>query len=85
MELAIEQMRQSHAEHTHKYDPLVGAVLVAANGRVLGEAHRGSLRVGDHAEYTLIERLLRDKDLKWATLYVKLEPCTVLQVPKKTC
>src|SRR3989442_10780557 len=85
MELAVEEMRRSRSEHAHKHDPLVGAVLVSANGRLLGKAHRGGLRVGDHAEYTLLERELGDRHLEGATLYVTLEPCTVREAPKVAC
>src|SRR6266567_3342925 len=85
MELAMEEMRQSRSEHAHKHDPLVGAVLVGSNGQVLGTAHRGKLRDGEHAEFTLIERLLGDKNLDGSTLYVTLEPCTVRQPPKTPC
>jgi len=76
METAIEQMRLSRSEHAHKHDPLVGALLVSKDGRELGKTYRGSLRVGSHAEYILIERLLKDKNLEGAALYVTLEPCT---------
>lgn len=85
MELAVEEMLKSRLEHTHKIDPLVGAVLVGPDGSELGHAHRGALRTGDHAEYTLIERLLVDRNLDGSTLYVTLEPCTVRQTPKKPC
>lgn len=83
--MAVEEMRKSRPEHTHKHDPLVGAVLVGSDGQLLGTAHRGALRVGDHAEFTLIERHLRDKDLEGSTLYVTLEPCTTREPPKMAC
>ncbi len=82
MEMAVEEMRKSRSEHANKHDPLVGAVLVAQGGMLLGATYRGDLRVGDHAEFTLIERLLKDKNLEDSTLYVTLEPCTVR--PSKT-
>lgn len=85
MELAIEEMLQSRSEHGQRYDPLVGAVLVGANGTVLGKAHRGSLRAGDHAEFTLIERYLGNTNLDGSTLYVTLEPCTFRELPKISC
>ena len=85
MESAVEEMQKSRSEHKHKQDPLVGAVLVGANGNVLAATHRGDLRVGDHAEYTLIERYLSDRNLDGATLYVTLEPCTRRNPPKKPC
>jgi ATP-dependent DNA helicase RecG len=85
MEIAIEEMKKSKSEHTSKSDPLVGAVLVSAEGVELGRACRGGLREGNHAEYTLIERLLGDKCLDESTLYVTLEPCTIRTAPKKPC
>ncbi len=85
MEMAVEEMRKSRSEHTNKHDPLVGAVLVGKRGKLLGATHRGDLRVGDHAEFTLIERYLRDKNLEGSTLYVTLEPCTRRNPPKKPC
>jgi len=85
MEMAVEEMRLSRSEHANKQDPMVGAVLVDVKGHVLGKAHRGKLREGDHAEFTLIERLLRDRDLDGTTLYVTLEPCTTRQPPKSPC
>lgn len=85
MEMAVEEMLQSRSEHSNKIDPLVGAVLVSADGEELGRAHRGKLRDGEHAEFTLIERFLQDKSLEGASLYVTLEPCTHRRPPKKPC
>lgn len=85
MQMAVEEMRKSRSEHTNKHDPLVGAVLVGKDGKLLEAAHRGALRVGDHAEFTLIERYLMDKNLEGSTLYVTLEPCTRRNPPKKPC
>ena len=85
MEMAVEEMGKSRSEHADKHDPLVGAVLVGSDGKFLGATHRGDLRVGDHAEFTLIERYLRDKKLEGSTLYVTLEPCTRRNPPKKPC
>ena len=75
MQLAFEEMMRSRSEHKEKSDPMVGAVLVDKDGRHLGSTHRGDLRVGDHAEFTLIERYLSSANLEGATLYVTLEPC----------
>src|SRR4051812_39974562 len=85
MEMAVAEMRRSRSEHTTKHDPLVGAVLVGKKGKLLGTTHRGDLRVGDHAEFTLIERYLQNQNLEGATLYVTLEPCTRRNPPKKPC
>lgn len=85
MEMAVEQMRLSRSEHTHKHDPLVGALVASKDGRELAKTYRGSLRLGNHAEYILIERLLGDKDLEGAELYVTLEPCTIREPSKQPC
>jgi ATP-dependent DNA helicase RecG len=83
MQMAVEEMFNSRSEHKDKSDPLVGAVLVSSGGDVLGTAHRGALRVGDHAEYTLIERVLQNTNLEGSSLFVTLEPC-VTRSPLKT-
>jgi ATP-dependent DNA helicase RecG len=83
MQIAFEEMVRSRSEHKEKSDPMVGAVLVDKDGRHLGSTYRGDLRVGDHAEFTLIERYLSSANLEGATLYVTLEPC-VKRSPKKT-
>ncbi|MEW6211398.1 MAG: ATP-binding protein [Acidobacteriota bacterium] len=76
MQMAIEESRLSIPEHTDKTDPLVGAIITTADGELLAKAHRGELRVGEHCEYTLIERKLVNENLKDCMLYVTLEPCT---------
>jgi ATP-dependent DNA helicase RecG len=85
MEIAVQEMHKSRSEHKEKSDPLVGAVLVARDGQQLGTTCRGDLRVGHHAEFTLIERYLQDRNLEDATLYVTLEPCIKRTPPKKPC
>jgi ATP-dependent DNA helicase RecG len=85
MKIAISEMHESRSEHENKYDPMVGAVLVDDNGNVIDKAHRGDFRVGEHAEYTLIERILPNRDLEGTTLYVTLEPCSTRHPPKKSC
>lgn len=85
---AIEEMRLSRDDHEDKPDPMVGAVLVMKGEegkKPHAKAHRGMLRVGDHAEFTLLERLLPSEDVEGATIYVTLEPCTERSIPKKPC
>lgn len=66
--------------------PKVGAVAVAASGAFLGEAHRGQLNQGDHAEYCLISSLgVETGVLAGATVYTTLEPCTTRNPPKIPC
>jgi ATP-dependent DNA helicase RecG len=85
MEAAVDEMRLSRAEHADKHDPLVGAVLVDARGRELGRAHRGNFSAGDHAEFTLLEKVLTRTDARGFTLYTTLEPCTSRKQPKRPC
>lgn len=76
MRMAIEESHHSIPEHVEKTDPLVGAIITSADGEILAKAYRGELRVGEHCEYTLIERKLSNHNLKDCVLYVTLEPCT---------
>jgi ATP-dependent DNA helicase RecG len=85
MKLCVDEMSKSKSEHTDRTDPLVGAILVDPNGEIIEKAHRGELRKGDHAEYTLLERKLRDKHTTGAVLYTTLEPCVERKPPKCGC
>jgi ATP-dependent DNA helicase RecG len=86
MEIAIAEMNKSKNEPRPdgKVPPKVGAVLVFPDGRV-EKAHRGELREGDHAEYTLIERLLPKEKLDECILFTTLEPCVERNSPKVPC
>jgi ATP-dependent DNA helicase RecG len=86
MEQAVDVMRQSRAEPRKdgKATPKVGAVLWHPDGTIQ-TAHRGELREGDHAEFTILERKNRDRGLDGCKLFATLEPCAPgSRAPHKT-
>ncbi|HMH22569.1 MAG TPA: ATP-binding protein [Puia sp.] len=89
MKLAVDVMKQSIAESRAdgKPCPKVGAVLVSPDGKHISTAFRGELREGDHAEFTLLERKHRDKNLTGYYLFATLEPCApgARRNPKLAC
>lgn len=85
MELSILEMMESKSEHVDKPDPKVGTVLVDRDGAYFDKAHRGELRIGDHGEFTILERKHPGEDLSGFTLYTTLEPCVKRNFPKQGC
>lgn len=86
MELAVAAMKKSVEElNKNTPSPKVGAVLVFPDGRY-ETAYRGEFRNGDHAEYTLLDKKYRTKDLSDCWLFATLEPCgPKARSEKKTC
>lgn len=87
MEQAIEVMNRSVAEPgDDKVSPKVGAVLIKPDGKI-ETAYRGEYREGDHAEYTLLDRMNRKSKLDGCMLFVTLEPCAeeARNHPKMSC
>lgn len=84
MERAIETAKESKPESDNRAHPKVGVIIVK-NGKILATGYRGELCAGEHAEYTVLERKLKDKDLTGSILYTTLEPCTTRNHPKTPC
>src|SRR5262245_22514307 len=83
MQMAIELATRGKSTPDGK-DPFVGAVVVK-NGQLLASAYRGETKEGRHAEYVVLEKKLRRKDLIGATIYTTLEPCTTRGPEKIPC
>ena len=76
MEIAVEAMKGSRNESRDdgKISPAVGAVIWDEKAKRYETAFRGELREGDHAEFGLLERKNRDRDVEGFTLFATLEP-----------
>jgi len=86
-EFAVAEMYKSIPEHEDRTDPKVGAILATDDGIVIETAHRGELRAGDHAEFTVLERKCRDRKVDGCVIYATLEPCApgARKKPKLSC
>lgn len=88
MELAVLEMTLSIPDPGRDTEnPKVGAVIATSDGEVVCKAHRGEMRIGDHAEYTALERKCRSDNLSGYYLYTTLEPCApgARRHPKLCC
>lgn len=90
MELAVAEMRKSIPDPNRdddKPNPKVGAVIATQDGVLISTSHRGELRIGDHAEFTAIERKNRGEKLDGNIIYATLEPCApgARNHPKLSC
>jgi len=84
MAAAIEEARKSRTE-PNKTPLFVGAVVVK-DGQIIARGHRGEHKLGEHAEYTTLERNPPHVGAAAnATLYCTLEPCIVRNLPKSPC
>jgi pyrimidine deaminase RibD-like protein len=81
IERAISLGAQSRSED-ERPRPKVGAVLVM-DGQILNCAYRGQIDRGEHAEFIVLERLLRNETVAGCTVYTTLEPCTVRNTSHK--
>jgi len=83
IQLAVEAARKCVSE-SGRESPKVGAVLVKGTASPI-VAYRGQNEPGDHAEFTLLDKILADASVAGATLYTTLEPCTTRNHPKVPC
>jgi len=87
MRMAVDVMKKSISERNKKDpSPHVGAVLVFPDGTT-ETGYRGELREGDHAEYTVLDKKNRHRELSDCWLFATLEPCAkgARNSPKVSC
>jgi pyrimidine deaminase RibD-like protein/NTP pyrophosphatase (non-canonical NTP hydrolase) len=80
---SIDEARKSKHEDA-KVHPVVGVVIVKDDS-IVASAHRGEIDLGDHAEFTVLEKKLQSETLAGCTVFTTLEPCTTRNHPKVPC
>ena len=83
MRMAIDAARRCKPED-ERIHPKVGVVVVR-EGKPPLVSYRGERGLGDHAEYTALEKHLADESVAGATIFCTLEPCTTRNHPKVPC
>ena len=80
MEVDVRYMRRAlelaaHGLGNVSPNPMVGAVIVAPDGSIIGEGYHRCYGEG-HAEVNAVASVADQKLLQDATMYVTLEPCS---------
>jgi pyrimidine deaminase RibD-like protein/NTP pyrophosphatase (non-canonical NTP hydrolase) len=83
MEIAVRESEKCKGEDA-RIHPKVG-IVVSKDGEIIATGYRGEISVGDHGEFTVLEKKLGDKSLIGATLFTTLEPCVTRNHPKIPC
>lgn len=81
-ERAIAEARKSVAED-YRPHPHVGVVIVK-DGKILATGYRGESGTGDHGEFCALNKL-NETEVKGASVYTTLDPCSTRNPPKKPC
>jgi diaminohydroxyphosphoribosylaminopyrimidine deaminase/5-amino-6-(5-phosphoribosylamino)uracil reductase len=84
MRRAVDLGKQSKTEQRKSVAPKVGVVIVSG-GKVVAQSFRGERGDGNHAEYCALAGLPEGVDVRGATVYTTLEPCSRRNPPKLPC
>jgi pyrimidine deaminase RibD-like protein len=80
---AVKEARLARQEPSRT--PLFVGAVASRGEELLQAAHRGELKPGEHAEFTLLERKLKGDTLAGATVFTTLEPCIKRGRGKVSC
>src|SRR5689334_19781215 len=83
MKIAVDLLQKCKSE-VGRVSPKVAAVAIEAD-EIIQTAFRGEYEPGDHAEFTILEKKLKNRDVKDVLLITTLEPCTVRGASKIPC